>query len=157
MRNVAIMRFVDSFKQPQRLRLRDVLSKKEELERYFKDKLIDLVFVHGSLAKDVMRALSDVDIAVLFREDNVSYKDVAEIVEKLSEMFGRDDIDVAVMNHASPLLCMQVLTNGRLLYGRSGEVLKTFRLRTLQRYLASKHLMKTLHRYMQRAIARSST
>ncbi len=84
-------------------------------------------------------------------------KDVAAIVDKLSEVFGRDDIDLAVMNRASPLLCMQVLTNGRPLYERNDDALKKFRLRTFRRYLASKHLMKMLHHYMRRAIAGSST
>lgn len=149
------MRFVSTYKEPRRLRLQDILSKQGDLERYFRDKPVELVFVHGSLAKDTMRALSDVDVAVLFQNNDFTYKDVAEIVDKLSEVLQRDDIDLAVMNRASPLLCMQVLSNGRLLYERSKDAHKNFRLRTFQRYLATKHLTTMFHRYMQRAIMRS--
>lgn len=148
------MRFVSTYKEPRRLRLQDVLSKQADLERYFRDKPVDLVFVHGSLAKDAMRALSDVDIAVQFQSNDFTYRDVAEIVDELSEVLRRDDIDLAVMNRASPLLCMQVLSNGRLLYERSEEAHRDFRLRTIQRYLAAKHLTTMFHRYMQRAIMR---
>ena len=148
------MRFIPTEKQPKRIRLAQVLKKIPQLKRFFAKQPVDLVFLHGSLAKDRLKPLSDIDIAIQFRKPDYSFKEIGEIKEKLSELLGREDIDLAIMNRASPLLCMQVLCNGKLLYSRSEKVLGAFRLRTIQRYLATKYLRTSFNRYMEEAILR---
>ena len=61
------MRFIETMEKPKAVCLASLLKKKKALAAYFKNRPVDLVFVHGSLAKDCMKSLSDVDIAVLFR------------------------------------------------------------------------------------------
>ncbi len=148
------MRFITTFQKLKRLRLHHVLKKKDSLQSFFQKQVIDLVFIHGSLAHDKLKPLSDVDVAILFHKD-YKYSQLAKVNDKLSKFFEREDIDIAVLNRASPLLWMQVLQNGVLLYCRNEKFLKHFRLRTIQRYLATKYLRRTFNYYMGKAILRS--
>lgn len=148
------MRFIETLEPPKPVRLASVLKKKAKLARFFKPKPVDLVFIHGALARDDLKPLSDIDIAVLFREGRYHYEDIYKVSSKLEEAIGREDIDLAVLNRASPVFWMQVLKNGKLLYCRSEKIFKAFRLRTIQRYLATKYLRTTFNRRVAEAILR---
>lgn len=146
------MRFIPLYNQPNKIFLKDVFKKKGAMKKFFNAKPVALVFVHGSLAKNKLRHLSDIDIAVLFKKENYALKDIHVIKEKIGGLLGREDIDLAILNKASPLLCMQVLKNGKLLYASNTRELIKFRLKTIKHYLATKHLRQSLSQYMNQAI-----
>ncbi|OGQ05415.1 MAG: hypothetical protein A2W61_07630 [Deltaproteobacteria bacterium RIFCSPLOWO2_01_44_7] len=148
------MRFLSTFEPITHLTLNTALKRGQRLQSFFRKQRVDLVFLHGSLAKDALKPLSDVDIAVLFTTDDYDYKKISEISSKLSKVLNREDIDLAILNHASPLLWMQILCNSKILYCRSQKALKQFRLRAIQKYLATKHLRDTFHHYMEESILR---
>lgn len=150
------MRFHSTSSPLDPLSLEEVQKKVPEIEAYFRTQPVDLALLHGSLAKDEMGPLSDLDIAVLFNKKNIKLSDISVISNKLSEIFGREDIDLAVLNTASALLKMQVLVNGQVLYASSPKVYPAFRLKTIQHYLATGYLRKTFHRYMENAILTST-
>lgn len=150
------MRFTD-IENSSPIKLSRILKQSVAIKRYFQKKPVDLVFVHGSLAKDDLKTLSDIDIALLFKEGCKDIlKGISETMEKFSEWTGREDIDLMVLNSASPLACMQVLCNGKILYCRNSLVLKKFRLRTIQHYLATSYLRTTFNRYMEAAILKKA-
>ena len=146
------MRFYPLDCDPAPIRLADFFEKKGALEKFFKQQPVDLVFLHGSLAKDSLGPLSDVDIAILPKKHGFEHRHRGEIFLKLSELLGREDIDIMLLNRASPVACMQVLCNGKILYSRREETIKNFRLVAIQRYLATKHLRDSFNKYMQFAI-----
>ncbi|MBI4125013.1 MAG: nucleotidyltransferase domain-containing protein [Deltaproteobacteria bacterium] len=150
------MRFVDTIEHPKTLRLKQALRRQGVLTSFFKRQPVELVFLHGALAKDRMKALSDVDIAVLFKDEKYSYENISKIILKLEDILKREDIDLGVLNHASPLFGMQVLKNGILLYARSPRALKNFRLQAIQRYLSTAHLRTTFNRRAAEAVLRGS-
>lgn len=148
------MRFIDTLEKPKHLRLKSVLKKQPSLKRFFGKQSVNLVFLHGSLAHDELKSLSDIDIAILFKNEQYSYGTITKIEEKLSALLGREDVDLMVLNSASPLACMQVLCNGKNLYARSQKILTAFRLRTIQRFLATQYLRESFNRYMKATILR---
>lgn len=148
------MRFIETIEEPKRITLASVLKKKRALASFFKKQPVDLVFVHGALARNELKPLSDIDIAVLFRDEDYRYEDISKIISKLQKAVGREDVDLAVLNHASPLFWMQILKNGVVVYARSEKIFKIFRLRAIQRYLATKHLRTTFNQRVAEAILR---
>lgn len=151
-----MVRFVATMDKPKPVHLATVLRKRPVLKRFFQRQPVELVFLHGALAKDRMKALSDVDVAVLFKDGKYSYENISKIILKLEDIFKREDIDLGVLNHASPLFGMQVLKNGILLYARSPRALKNFRLQAIQRYLSTAHLRTTFNRRAAEAVLRGS-
>ena len=126
------------------------------LKRFFKRQPVELIFLFGSLAKDKMKPLSDVDIAVLFRNDKYNFKNISDIRYKLESLLGREDIDLAILNTGAPVICMQVIHTGKLLYARSDKIFKQFRFLTIQRYLATQYLRKSFFEQASRAILRKA-
>ena len=71
-----------------------------------------LVFLFGSYARGLSTDESDVDIAILFKQPPDFYG-VNEIKGQLSG-FLRKEVDILILNTASPILKLQVLKYGTL-------------------------------------------
>jgi uncharacterized protein len=112
--------------------LRTFLSERQE---------ILLAFLYGSFVSKRMRPSSDVDIGILF--NSVPEMDaINEVTEELSSILQRE-IDLAVLNHASPVLKMQILKKGILLYARDKKHLYRFFVDTVNQYDDLKQIRKT--------------
>jgi len=93
-------------------------------------------YLFGSLARGQAGPLSDVDIAVLLSPD---LDEEAAVERQLELMVALDDLDprevqVTLLNHASPMLAYQVVRDGILLYERSRAQRIGFEVRAMQRY-----------------------
>lgn len=148
------MRFIPIYEKPAPLALQKVVRLLPTLQRFFQRQPVDLVFLFGSLAQNKMKPLSDVDIAVLFKSRKYTLKNLSDIRLKLESLLGREDIDLAVLNSGSPLICMQAMHTGKLLFARSEKIYKHFRFLTIQRYLATQYLRKSFFKQASRAILR---
>jgi len=102
--------------------------------REFLDKRgeVSLAFIFGSFAEGRLNTESDVDIALLFRvEPDIST--LTDIMNGISVIVKRD-IDIVVLNNASPIIRMQVLRKGRLLKKVDERIYCDFYLRTVKEY-----------------------
>jgi predicted nucleotidyltransferase len=102
--------------------------------REFLDKRgeVSLAFIFGSFAEGRLNTESDVDIALLFRvEPDIST--LTDIMNWISNIVKRD-VDIVVLNNASPIIRMQVLRKGRLLKKVDERIYCDFYLRTVKEY-----------------------
>jgi predicted nucleotidyltransferase len=105
----------------------------EMLEAFFKDTQgVDLVFLFGSMAAGRSNRKSDVDIGVLFKSPP-PVDHVNEMRDKLSAVL-RGEVDLVPLNHASPILKMQVLKNGVLAYAGDKKHFYQFFVDTINQY-----------------------
>ncbi len=112
-------------------RLAEIFARKPE---------VLLVFLFGSVAAGNMTDQSDMDIAILFDRAPDAFK-IHRLVSELSDVFPRE-IDMAVLNTASPILGMQVLKNGQLAFARNEMALPEFYINTLNSYEDLKQIRK---------------
>jgi predicted nucleotidyltransferase len=91
-----------------------------------------LVFLFGSYAGDNATVLSDLDIAIVFRNNPDSYT-VNELKEKLEGTLNIA-VDVVTLNSASPIIKMQILKKGVLLINRDARVYNKFFVDTVMAY-----------------------
>jgi predicted nucleotidyltransferase len=102
--------------------------------REFLDKRgeVSLAFIFGSFAEGRLNKESDVDIAILFRvEPDIST--LTDIMNGLSVIVKRD-VDIVVLNNASPIIRMQVLRKGRILKKVDERIYCDFYLRAVKEY-----------------------
>jgi predicted nucleotidyltransferase len=92
---------------------------------------IRLAFLFGSFAGGYASTTSDIDIALLF-EKKPDYNILETVKDALSEHTQRE-IDLLVLNDASPVIKMQVLKKGHLLI-KSTPDYEDFFTRTLMDY-----------------------
>lgn len=77
----------------------------------------DILFAYlfGGLARGKPLPLSDVDIAVYFRETVNSTEKKLEILGTLTDLLETDEIDLVILNEAPLTLRMKVLENKRII------------------------------------------
>ena len=113
----------------------------KSLERFFSERQeILLAFLFGSLASKRMRPSSDVDIGILFKTVPDIYA-INDVTEELSSILKRE-VDLAVLNQASPVLKMQILKNGILLYASDRKYFHHFFTDTVNQYDDLKRIRK---------------
>ncbi len=99
----------------------------------------DIIFLFGSVLSDNFRKESDIDIGVYF--ENMRY-DKSNVYDTVIDFFGIEQVDVAFLNEASPLLLFQVVKKGKPMAYKSYTRLAEFRLRCLRQYWETKKFRK---------------
>ena len=102
---------------------------------------VTLAYLHGSVSKDIARDDSDVDVAVLFesaQKDTV--RATADVVAALQGLEASREMDVAILNTASPLFAQNVAVHGELLYARGERDVMSFYLRAMHEYEFSRRI-----------------
>jgi len=111
------------------------------LENFFSSKSgVLLVFLFGSAASGKMTQDSDIDIGILFEYEHNVYE-INELKSELNTIFKRE-IDIAVLNSASPILKMQVLKNGILAFAQDKKSYNEFFVDTINQYDDLKQIRK---------------
>ena len=99
-----------------------------------------LAFLFGSFVSKRMHRLSDVDIGILFKTVP-DLETINGLTEELSSVLLRE-VDLAILNHASPILKMQILKHGRLLYASDQKHFHQFFTDTVNQYDDLKQIRK---------------
>lgn len=93
---------------------------------------IVLVFLFGSFPRGETTSFSDLDIALFFT-GAIDFYRINELKEDISEMFGIE-VDIVVLNNASPIIKMQVLKKGTLLINKDQRTYNEFFVNTVKEY-----------------------
>ena len=102
-----------------------------------------LLYLHGSVATGRARTDSDVDVAALFeRAPRDAVKATTDVVDALQGYEKSREIDVAILNNASPLLSQSVAAHGTLLYARSEKDELAFQIRAMHEYEFSRRVVR---------------
>jgi len=113
----------------------------KSLKTFFKRRhKILLAFLFGSFASNCSRPSSDVDIGILFETVPDIYV-INGLTEELSSILPRE-ADLVVLNHASPVLKMQILKNGILIYSSNKKYFHQFFADTVNEYDDLKRIRK---------------
>jgi hypothetical protein len=117
---------------------------------------IDAVYLFGSQAEGKPGPLSDVDIGVLFDANRVRPKDLfrarLNLITQAMEACRRSDVDVVLLNEASPLLAYEVVSGGKLAYERNHQRRVAYEVDALLRYLDFQPFLRTARRYLKRRL-----
>ena len=105
----------------------------KSLESFFKKQQpVLLAFLFGSFVSQRMHPLSDMDIAVLFATVP-DRSTIDDLTEELSSLL-RKEVDLVILNHAAPILKMQVLRKGILIYAKDRRDFHRFYGDTVNQY-----------------------
>ncbi|MBF8275027.1 MAG: Nucleotidyltransferase domain protein [Candidatus Brocadiaceae bacterium] len=111
----------------------------------------DIIFLFGSVLTENFRADSDIDIGVYF--ENSTY-DKNSIYDAVMDFFKTEQIDVAFLNEAAPLLLYQIVKKGKPTAYKNYKALVEFRLRCLRHYWETKKFRKLKEQVLRKALKR---
>ncbi len=117
------------------------------LRDYFEGKPeIIVAYLFGSVAESRQNQLSDVDVAVLVERHRLATLEKkplgyqAGLTTDLMALLNTNDVDVLILNYATPLLAYDVVKYGKIILSRNEDTRVEFEIRTRHRYLDTKPL-----------------
>ena len=144
------MQMMDRIKaNPPRVNLEEVRPKIADLAS--KHKLV-MVVLFGSQVTDRIHPNSDIDIAVM--PDRQKKLNVDELYGELTSVFGTNNVDLAVLTHAHPLLWWQVARDGILVYSRNERDWPLFKTRAMKSYSDFRRFEKYWVQHVDQALKR---
>jgi predicted nucleotidyltransferase len=116
---------------------------------------IQAAYVFGSVVAGRARQDSDLDVAVLV-DHRVTARGMLKYRLKLMADLGsalhRSDVEVVILNQASPLLAHRVLSRGSLVFERSASERVRFQTRTANLYFDLVPMFETHIRYLKKNV-----
>src|SRR3989442_10314521 len=112
-------------------------------------------YVFGSVARRRTRRDSDVDVAVLLARPLRSSRSLPyrlKLMTDLGSALHRSDVEVVILNDASPWLAHRILSTGRLVFERSASARVRFQVSTASRYGDLIPMFETHIRYLKRRV-----
>lgn len=125
------------------------------LKNYFADRPdVVAAILFGSAAREEARPDSDIDIGVLLtREATKQGIDHSRLIADIMGVLKRNDVDVVILNRASPLLLHRVVRDGHVIYASDHGALAEFTIRAIQQYEDTKPLRDLQRRRLQERLA----
>jgi len=118
-------------------------------------------YLFGSFIERQGAKFNDIDIAVLVddalketAEDLGRYGYAAFLTTEIAHVLKYPEIDISLLNRASPLLQKRVISHGKLIYARSEKERIAFETSALSRYADTEPLRRIKRFYMQQRIQR---
>ncbi len=105
---------------------------RQKLDEIRQKYALELMLLHGSQVSGMTHIKSDTDIAVL-SSDREQKLDWYVLTSDLNEIFGVDNVDITLLDHANPLLLKTVTDGARLLSGNVADFFK-LKLRSFHAY-----------------------
>ncbi len=122
-----------------------------DLDRIARAHGIRLLLQFGSTVTGRVHARSDIDLAVLLERPSLTLAERGELVHALQSLFPDREIDLAVLNHADPLLLKQVMDTCRPLYGTPAG-LRRLQLLAFKRYQDHRKYLELERRFVADAV-----
>lgn len=145
------MRFLNISINPPPISRNELGALKHGFENVGKAHGLDLLAIYGSLAKDRMGPLSDIDVAFL-KSGRTTMGELTAILGDLQALLEREDIDITDLSEANPLLKMCILKDSIFVYSSSEAKLVEFRYKTISEFLATQYLRSQFSHYLRRAV-----
>src|SRR3989475_3253695 len=135
---------------------RRLLSTMQAISRCFSSKKEVLAaYIFGSTATGRTRKHSDIDFAGLLSDDvrpSLFLQYRLTLMADLGSVLHRPDVDVVILNQASPLLAHRVLSKGKLAYERSASARVRFQVLTANRYADMVPAYETYIKYLKKSV-----
>ncbi len=107
------------------------------------------ILLYGSAARGELRRDSDIDIGILFGSQPPDAFELASTRTDVEARVGRD-VDLVVLDTASPILSMEVLREHRVLLNRAPEIMESFIVKTLGAYFDLKRVRRPIEEALRR-------
>ena len=140
-----------------RLADQEIASLKKKITEFLSQKPeILFAFLFGSLARGEGTSLSDIDVAIYVDEAFLRRKDGlpgvdprSGIISQLIGVLKSNEVDLVLLNDASPLLRHRILTQGESLVVRAPLEEQRFFIRTMKEYFDTEPVRKVQMKYLR--------
>ena len=112
---------------------------------------IQAAYLFGSHASGKANRLSDLDLAILLREEKNQSEIKLNVLKELTEL-GYDNIDLVILNNLSIVAKYEVVKHNNLLYAAEDFEPNSYFSLTIRKYLDFKPYLKVQQKYLKEKI-----
>jgi len=112
-----------------------------------------MILPFGSAVTFKLHFLSDLDLAVLYKEADFSWDKYTSLLDGLQKIFPKKKIDLAIINRTDPLFLKKITESCQLLYGSSQE-LAELKIYAFKRYTDHKKYLEMEEEFVDHFINR---
>ncbi|MBF8435542.1 nucleotidyltransferase domain-containing protein [Halanaerobiaceae bacterium Z-7014] len=112
---------------------------------------IQAAYLFGSHASGKANRLSDLDIAILLREEKNQSEIKLKVLKELTDL-GYDNIDLVILNNLSIVAKYEVVKHNNLLYAAEDFEPNSYFSLTIRKYLDFKPYLKVQQKYLKEKI-----
>lgn len=123
-------------------------------ETFEKDEDIILAYLFGSYARNKQHPLSDIDIAVLLKENVDFFQKKLDLIEPVSKILGTDEFDLVILNEAPLNLTFEILSRGKTIVNKDENLSVRFLLKNTKKYMDTYILRKLSEELLIKKIKR---
>lgn len=105
----------------------------KKMKKFFKNKA-DFVLLFGSVLGKYFERHSDIDVGVYWKKWPLSPTELWKLRSDLAEQLDRP-VDLIFLNDSDPIITMQILANGKLLWNQNRSKYNIFKARKISEYL----------------------
>lgn len=117
----------------------------EAAEEVFSGEEVVVAYLYGSVARGEAHESSDIDVAVLFKEET-EIDSLTRLSLKLEELTGLDDIEMRSLNSQKLVFVSNVIREGQVIYEGDHERRVDFEAHKYNRYLDMKPYIERYNR-----------
>lgn len=126
-------------------------AEKQALEDIASRHRVRLVLQFGSSLTGKTHPRSDIDLGILIDGSALSFREHAELAHELQALFPKQEIDLAMLNHADPLFLKRVTEACRLLYGSQRDF-QRLKIYAFKRYQDHRKYLEIERRFVANAV-----
>jgi predicted nucleotidyltransferase len=119
------------------------------------DKDVVALYAFGSLARNALKPLSDLDFGTLLSsrlDKNQRFEKHIELIGLFTEFLKTNEVDLINMNDVPPRIAYNILKTGKLLFCSDRPALIDFREHVVKHYLDFKHVRDTFDQIFLKGI-----
>ncbi len=121
--------------------------KNDFLEYIYSEGNVETVYLFGSYADGTYNENSDIDIAVIYKEDVDEYNHAGKSLD-VSKIFGYIDIDYLDLKKVNVFLQFEILQKGKLIYCENEDKLIDFTRKVQELYIEMDYERKKYMKYV---------
>lgn len=120
---------------------------KDFLEYIKREGNIEIAYLFGSYADDTYNENSDVDIAVIYKEDMDEYDHAGKSLD-VSKIFGYIDVDYIDLEKVNVFLQFEILQKGKLIHCSNENKLVNFTRKVQEQYIEMDYERQKYFKYV---------
>lgn len=96
-------------------------NQKSRIQSLTKKYEVKLVLIFGSHATKKTHQMSDIDIGVLLKENQISFGKYSDLIHEFEKIFPKKKTDLVILNHADPFFLKKIMESAKLIYGEEKD------------------------------------
>jgi len=102
---------------------------------------VSAIYLFGSRALQLADEMSDIDIAILFKDDKLTFDEELQLLNEINSILRTDEVSLVILNKAPLVIRNGVIKGAKVLYSADDNARLMFEEKTMKQYMDFKYYL----------------